>query len=127
MEIVTALVGAILGAALGYAASRRLEKSKSNERLGGVLGLLAGELGDNRDRIRSGKTDEGWGGLTYGDWHANKTTFSELVRDESLRARVFSTYGRIYDATKGTREPPAPEELDDLAQELAARRAELLG
>ena len=133
-QAVAGLIGVVLGAALGtvgtWWVSTRLERRRENRRLGGVIGLLAAELENNRDRIAlhgDQAPEGGWGGLlTLGDWDANKAAFSQLMRDELLWANVVRTYGAIYEAMNGRRDPPAPEDLDKVTAQLFAARNALL-
>jgi hypothetical protein len=120
MEAVIALGGVLLGAFATWWVSTRVERRRERVQLGGVLGLLAEELAANSDRIRRGDD------LTYGDWHASKAAFSQLMRDEELWRRVVKAYGTIFEAARGSTPPPPAEELDELAQVLAARRDRLL-
>jgi uncharacterized membrane protein YccC len=133
-EAAAGLIGVVLGAVLGtggtWLVSTRLEARREKKRLCGVIALLASELEDNRERVSGRRRDEpptrDWSGLTIGDWDANKATFSELMRDESLWKRVVTTYGGIYSAISGARDPPDAEELEAIANDLRAKRDELL-
>jgi hypothetical protein len=133
-QAVAGLIGVVLGAVLGtcgtWWVSTRLERRREERRLGGVIGLLAAELTNNRDRIathRGQVSRGGWDGLlTLGDWDANKAAFSQLMRNEPLWEKVVKTYGAIYEAISGRQEPPTPEELDEVTGQLFAARNALL-
>lgn len=132
-EAVTALIGAGVGGAIAaggtWFVSTRLEQRRDARRLRGVIGLLAAELENNRDRIRANRdhvTRERWANLlTLGDWDANKAAFSQLVRDESLWHRVVTTYAAIFEAISGRQDPPDPGEIDAVRGDLIAAREEL--
>jgi hypothetical protein len=134
-QAVAGLIGVVLGAALGtvgtWWVSARLERRREERRLCGVIGLLAAELKNNRDRIAThhGQVPRGdWDGLlTLGDWDANKAAFSQLMRDETLWEKVVKTYGAIYEAISGRQDPPNPEDLDEVTKQLFAARKKLLG
>jgi hypothetical protein len=123
MEAVTALGGVVLGAGATWWVTTRIERRRERVQLGGVLGLLVSELRDNRDRIGRGADP---GALTYGDWHASKAAFSQLMRDQQLWEDVVRAYGQIYEARHARREPPTADELDGLADKLNAQRDRLL-
>ena len=133
-EAAAGLIGVVVGAVLGtwgtWLVSTRLEARREKKRLCGVIALLASELDDNRKRVSGHRHDEppsrDWSDLTIGDWDANKATFSELMRDERLWKRVVTTYGGIYSAISGARDPPTAEELEAIARDLRAKRDELL-
>ena len=132
-EAVTALIGAGVGGAIAtggtWLASARLERRRDDKRLRGVIGLLDAELENNRDRIEAQGEDvslERWAGLlTLGDWNANKATFSQLVRDESLWHGVVTTYAAIFEAISARQDPPEPGEIDAIRQDLVAAREKL--
>jgi hypothetical protein len=48
------------------------------------------------------------------------------MHDESLWKRVVTTYGGIYSAISGARDPPDAEELEAIANDPRAKRDELL-
>jgi hypothetical protein len=118
----TALAGVVVGALATGLVSSWLERRRERVRLGGVLGLLVSELRDNRDRLERG---EGRDTLTYGDWHASKAAFSQLMRDQQLWEDVVTTYGQIYEARNARREAPAVKDLGALADRLNVSRERL--
>jgi hypothetical protein len=132
-EPAIALIGAGVGGVIGtcgtWFVSTRLERRRNNARLRGVIGLLAAELENNRDRIaghHGQAAEEPWARvLTLGDWDANKAAFSQLVRDEPLWNGVVTTYAAIFEAISGRRDPPGPEQLDAVRGDLVAARKEL--
>jgi hypothetical protein len=138
-EPAIALIGAGVGGVIGtcgtWLVSTRLERRRNNDRLRGVIGLLAAELEDNRNRIAARRaqateepeeSEESEGHLlTIGNWDANKAAFSQLVRDEPLWNGVVRTYAAIFEAISERGDPPEPEQLDAVRRDLAAARKEL--
>jgi hypothetical protein len=132
-EPAIALIGAGVGGVIGtcgtWLVSTRLERRRNNARLRGVIGLLAAELENNRDRIagrRGRAAEEPWARvLTLGDWDANKAAFSQLVRDEPLWNGVVRTYAAIFEAISERGDPPEPEQLDAVRGDLVAARKAL--
>jgi hypothetical protein len=132
-EPAIALIGAGVGGVIGtcgtWLVSTRLERRRNNARLRGVIGLLAAELENNRDRIaghHGRAAEEPWARvLTLGDWDANKAAFSQLVRDEPLWNGVVRTYAAIFEAISERGDPPEPEQLDAVRGDLVAARKAL--
>jgi hypothetical protein len=123
-----AAVGAAIATGGTWLVSTWLERRRDNRRLYGVIGLLAGELENNRDRVAAhpGAPRESWAQLlTLGDWDANKAAFSQLVRDESLFKRVVTIYAAIFEAKSGREDPPEPKKLDAVRGALVTARDEL--
>ena len=132
------IIGGVVGAALGalftvfgtYWVSVHLDKQRARRQLHAAIGVVAAELGENRDRLETfDDVGELRGRLTLGDWLASKNAFAGLaLRSDAGRLlweEVARTYGAISDFRAGFRDdvPSAAKLSDQVSRLLDERRA----
>jgi HAMP domain-containing protein len=119
------LLGAVAGAVITVLGtwwnSVRRERRREISDLITAVALVATELTENAARIARNPHSRT---LPIGDWETYKREMAALGRrDHELWIRVTEAYGRTYDArTDPSVEPPTPEELRALSQELLRQR-----
>jgi len=101
-----------------------LDGQREVRRLIAAIEVVTAELNENATRIKNRSEPRD---MTFGDWSTSKAALAGLaLRDRDLWADVVKAYGDLYEWQKarGAR-PPAPADLERVADQLIGWRAAL--